>query len=160
MADFPCAGCGNLLRFKTQDQLDEHTRGVHPPELVGVDATSFVLKEEPVATKPQKADPQNCQICARLGEKCKRHGGVAHSTSYQGKGVKVSPKTLAKQNQRHKDRRDKKRGLTRAVFARSDIDGVIAQLEAKVAEITAELDVLRRAKAIARNTVKLARMVS
>lgn len=44
-----------------------------------------------MATKPHKADPDNCRICAKLTmklghvEKCKRHGGMSHRTSWDGR---------------------------------------------------------------------------
>lgn len=77
--DFPCRGCAGLIRFKTQEQLDTHSKAVHPPDspLRGLAATQ---KEATLATKPTTAQPENCRLCARHApEKCKRHGGPSRS---------------------------------------------------------------------------------
>lgn len=39
--------------------------------------------------KPHRADPAACETCAKLApDKCHRHGGPTHSTSYRGLGMR------------------------------------------------------------------------
>jgi hypothetical protein len=91
---FSCEGCGGILRFKTQAELDQHMALMHryllhrePP--VPGDSPNRV--EVPVATKPRRADPASCKFCLKLGEPCKRHGGKDHSASFRHRGTRATP---------------------------------------------------------------------
>jgi len=170
--DHPCAECDWLVRFKTEAELDAHVKTAHPYAIgrvkikdlesnptAGVKAPLTVTGEQvqhvskllakhdrkgaPVATKPKTADPKTCKTCARYApEKCHRHGGPAHSSSYRGKQSTTPEIKECKRCHRRNGTHTPRCTANKApivTFGRGLLAPVIRQLESEIASRTEKL---------------------
>jgi hypothetical protein len=80
---------------KIADAASATANGHAPAPATTAPAIAPPTQEIPMPTKPHKPDPASCKLCSRVNpEKCKRHGGGSHSTSFGGNGTRRSTTNL------------------------------------------------------------------